>query len=113
MSCVSQEFHKVSREVEGKTTGDVIEFYYMWKKTHHYKQWKAMWRAEQSILHANDDESDEGDEDEEEEEGEGDKESRSGGVSGGKPGSNGGDSERNQRVESRAKKNGSHGRGGS
>lgn len=109
MPCVSQEFHKVSREVEGKTTGDVIEFYYMWKKTHHYKQWKAMWRAEQSILHANDDESDEGDG---EEEGEGDKESRGGGASGGKPGSNG-DSERNQRVENRAKKNGSHGRGGS
>lgn len=46
--------------MEGKTTQDVIEFYYMWKKTNHYKQWKAMWRAEQAILQPPDDDSDDG-----------------------------------------------------
>jgi hypothetical protein len=33
-------FHKVQSEVATKTTREVIEFYYMWKKTSHYKVWK-------------------------------------------------------------------------
>ncbi|CAM9110293.1 unnamed protein product, partial [Ectocarpus sp. 6 AP-2014] len=52
-------FHKVAEEIEGKTVADVVEFYYMWKKTNHYKQWKSMFRAEQAILQAQEEDSSE------------------------------------------------------
>ncbi|CAM9905755.1 unnamed protein product, partial [Scytosiphon promiscuus] len=58
-------FHKVAEEVDGKSVPDVVEFYYMWKKTNHYKQWKAMFRAEQSILQVQE-ESEEEEEEEDE-----------------------------------------------
>lgn len=58
-----QVFHKVAAAVDGKTVPDVIEFYYMWKKTNHYKQWKATWRAEQAILQPSDSESEGEDDD--------------------------------------------------
>lgn len=29
-----------SKQIQTKTVQDVIEFYYDWKKTSHYKQWK-------------------------------------------------------------------------
>ncbi|CAM9717494.1 unnamed protein product, partial [Ascophyllum nodosum] len=66
-------FHDVAREVEGKTVADVIEFYYIWKKTDHYKQWKSKWRAEQMILRAHEEDSDsnDGEDGGEEEAGEG------------------------------------------
>lgn len=35
-----KEFHLVSREIKTKTTKEVIDFYYVWKKTAHYKKWK-------------------------------------------------------------------------
>ena len=35
-----KEFHLVSEIVETKTTKEVIDFYYIWKKTSHYKKWK-------------------------------------------------------------------------
>ena len=31
------ELHKIIRT---KSCKEIIEFYYEWKKTHHYKQWK-------------------------------------------------------------------------
>ena len=36
-----KEFHLVSRIVKTKTTKEVIDFYYIWKKTTHYKKWKS------------------------------------------------------------------------
>lgn len=65
---IAQVFHKVAEEVDGKSVPDVIEFYYMWKKSQHYKQWKAMFRSEQAILQDQEDDSDEDDSEEEEEE---------------------------------------------
>lgn len=35
-----KEFLVVSKIVGTKSTKEVIEFYYMWKKTTHYKKWK-------------------------------------------------------------------------
>eukprot|EP00980_Cylindrotheca_fusiformis_P018511 scaffold6124_cov122-Cylindrotheca_fusiformis.AAC.30 len=35
-----KEFHLVSREIKTKSTKEVIDFYYIWKKTEHYKKWK-------------------------------------------------------------------------
>ena len=104
-------FHDVAREVEGKTVADVIEFYYIWKKTDHYKQWKSKWRAEQMILRAHEEDSDsnDGEDGGEEEAGEG-----GGAGDTSRSGSSSRDFERNRRAEARARKNGGpHGRGGS
>lgn len=35
-----KEFLRVQKEIETKTTQEVIEFYYIWKKTTHYTKWK-------------------------------------------------------------------------
>jgi hypothetical protein len=32
--------HMILPQVKTKTTAEVIEFYYVWKKTSHYKIWK-------------------------------------------------------------------------
>lgn len=90
----AQVFHKVAKEVDGKTVPDVIEFYYMWKKTGHYKQWKAMWRSEQAVLHAQDDDSDE----------EEDMSESASGASSSYPSA---EAERNERAQARGRKNGS------
>ena len=37
--CVSQNL-ALLHQVGTKSTKEVIEFYYVWKKGHHYKQWK-------------------------------------------------------------------------
>lgn len=36
-----KEFHLIQKQVETKSTQEVIDFYYIWKKTSHYKSWKA------------------------------------------------------------------------
>ena len=38
--CISSALVPLLRQVGTKTTKEVIEFYYVWKKGHHYKQWK-------------------------------------------------------------------------
>lgn len=38
-----KQFDKVQHEIESKTTKEVIEFYYMWKKTSHYDSWKKQY----------------------------------------------------------------------
>lgn len=43
----------------GKTTMDVIEFYYIWKKTSHYKVWKANYVPEY-LDYSDDDEEQDG-----------------------------------------------------
>ena len=40
-----KHFEKVQIEIGSKTTKEVIEFYYMWKKTSHYKTWKEKYVA--------------------------------------------------------------------
>lgn len=41
-----KEFRDVSREIGTKTTKDVVDFYYVWKKTGHYKKWKEQFISE-------------------------------------------------------------------
>lgn len=36
-----KEFHKIAKEVKSKSTKEVVDFYYVWKKTSHYDRWKA------------------------------------------------------------------------
>lgn len=37
-----KEFHLVSRAIGSKSTKEVVDFYYVWKKTDHYKKWKDL-----------------------------------------------------------------------
>eukprot|EP00985_Skeletonema_marinoi_P017142 scaffold9348_cov162-Skeletonema_marinoi.AAC.2 len=36
-----KHFHQVQKWVKTKCTKEVIEFYYIWKKTSHYRRWKS------------------------------------------------------------------------
>jgi hypothetical protein len=38
-----KEFHKVQGEIKTKTTNEIVDFYYVWKKTPHYKLWKKQY----------------------------------------------------------------------
>ena len=38
-----KEFHQVQKAVGTKTTREVIDFYYIWKKTSHYQKWKKIY----------------------------------------------------------------------
>mmetsp|Transcript_16918 Transcript_16918/g.48611 ORF Transcript_16918/g.48611 Transcript_16918/m.48611 type:complete len:288 (+) Transcript_16918:99-962(+) len=40
MALYGKDFHEVARTVGTKTCKEVVEFYYVWKKTEHYKVWK-------------------------------------------------------------------------
>jgi hypothetical protein len=40
LALYGKQFHIVHKHVPTKTVKEIIEFYYDWKKTHHYKQWK-------------------------------------------------------------------------
>lgn len=41
-----KKFHKVQSLVKTKTTKDIVAFYYIWKKTSHYQQWKQQYTSE-------------------------------------------------------------------
>jgi hypothetical protein len=43
LSEYGKEFHKVQREIKTKNTREVIDFYYIWKKTAHYQRWKKQY----------------------------------------------------------------------
>jgi hypothetical protein len=49
LSIYGKHFHKVARAVGTKSCQDVIAFYYLWKKTDHYRQWKSMYKHEMAI----------------------------------------------------------------
>uniref|UniRef100_A0A6U0ZH30 SANT domain-containing protein n=1 Tax=Rhizochromulina marina TaxID=1034831 RepID=A0A6U0ZH30_9STRA len=51
-----KHFHKVQRAVESKTTKEVVEFYYVWKKTAHYDHWKRIYEPEMIPVEDGDDE---------------------------------------------------------
>jgi hypothetical protein len=52
-----KDFHKVQREVKTKTTSEIVDFYYVWKKTPHYKLWKQQY-VPPYLDHSEDDEDD-------------------------------------------------------
>lgn len=41
-----KEFHKIQRLVKTKSTKDIVAFYYIWKKTSHYTQWKEQYTSD-------------------------------------------------------------------
>jgi hypothetical protein len=45
-----KEFRTVSKEIGTKSTKDVIDFYYTWKKTEHYKKWKDQYCSDADLL---------------------------------------------------------------
>ena len=52
-----KEFHRIAREIgTRKTTKDVIDFYYIWKKTAHYQRWKKEYTPEYLLEHSDDEE---------------------------------------------------------
>ncbi len=40
MALHGKHFHIISKFVKTKSTKEIIEFYYIWKKTCHYRRWK-------------------------------------------------------------------------
>jgi hypothetical protein len=40
MALHGKHFHIISKFVKTKSTKEIIEFYYIWKKTSHYRRWK-------------------------------------------------------------------------
>jgi hypothetical protein len=46
----AKEFHLLSRVIGSKSTKEVIDFYYMWKKTEHYRKWKDRFVLDSDLL---------------------------------------------------------------
>ena len=57
MCAHGKEFHLVQKEVQTKSTKEIVEFYYLWKKTTHYKEWTKAYEPEH-LLYADDSDSD-------------------------------------------------------
>jgi len=49
-------FHKVQKWVKTKNTKEIVEFYYIWKKTSHYQKWKSQYESEIEDDDSSDDE---------------------------------------------------------
>ena len=45
-----KEFHDVQKVVKTKTTKEIIDFYYVWKKTAHYKKWKEQFLSSHELI---------------------------------------------------------------
>jgi hypothetical protein len=43
LALCGKEFHQVQKFVKTKNTKEIIEFYYVWKKTAHYRVWKKQY----------------------------------------------------------------------
>jgi len=43
MFLTGKKFDKIQKNIPTKTTKEIIEFYYIWKKTSHYKEWKKQY----------------------------------------------------------------------
>lgn len=42
-----KEFHLIQKEIPTKTCREIIDFYYVWKKTEHYRTWKQNFNEQQ------------------------------------------------------------------
>lgn len=45
LALCGKHFHQVQKFIKTKNTKEVVEFYYIWKKTAHYKVWKKQYIA--------------------------------------------------------------------
>lgn len=55
LAVVGKEFHQVQKFVKTKSTKEIIEFYYIWKKTAHYKVWKRQYILPEDDVDSDDD----------------------------------------------------------
>jgi len=49
-------FHQIQKFIRTKSTKEIIEFYYVWKKTQHYKVWKQNYLSPDELDVDSDDE---------------------------------------------------------
>ncbi len=56
LALCGKHFHQVQKFVKTKNTKEVIEFYYVWKKTAHYKVWKKQYISPEDDVDSDDDE---------------------------------------------------------
>ena len=56
LALCGKHFHQVQKFVKTKNTKEVIEFYYVWKKTAHYKVWKKQYVAPEDDVDSDNDE---------------------------------------------------------
>ena len=64
LALVGKKFHQVQKYVKTKNCKEIIEFYYIWKKTGHYKEWKKQFvDPEQEAAEDSDDDDDDDDND--------------------------------------------------
>ncbi len=47
-----KDFHNVQKVVRTKTTNEIVDFYYQWKKSAHGNQWCALRMVASSVLEA-------------------------------------------------------------
>ncbi len=50
-----KQFHEIQKIVKSKNTKEIIEFYYVWKKTAHYKVWKREYLPSNEDMDSDDD----------------------------------------------------------
>ena len=50
MGHYGKEFYQIHKLIQTKSTKEVIDFYYIWKKTSHYKVWKEQYVAPGEIM---------------------------------------------------------------
>ena len=55
LALCGKHFHQVQKFVKTKNTKEVIEFYYVWKKTAHYKVWKRQYVSPDDDVDSDDD----------------------------------------------------------
>lgn len=55
LAVVGKEFHQVQKFVKTKNTKEIIEFYYIWKKTAQYKVWKRQYILPEDDVDSDDD----------------------------------------------------------
>ena len=59
-----KQFHIVQKIVGSKNTQEIVEFYYVWKKTKHYKVWKRQFEEDGASSDDDDDDDDDAEDDE-------------------------------------------------
>jgi len=55
LALCGKQFHDVQKIVKTKNTKEIIEFYYVWKKTSHYKVWKRQYIPPEADVDSDDD----------------------------------------------------------
>jgi len=56
LAILGKQFHAVQKLIRTKSTKEIVEFYYIWKKTHHYKMWKKQYIPPEMDLGESDEE---------------------------------------------------------